>query len=145
MKRTFLASLFVLSVGLIAGQAQTQLATFKAQVPFSFAVGNQILPAGTYQVQRLLGRPGVSDMTGLIVLRSTYPHAYKALVTHLSFGAVTSVGASQLVFTTYAGRHYLSEVRISGETTHQVTGLPQGIERASAHPSEAAVAFAELH
>ncbi len=43
-------------------------------VPFPFVVGNQTLPAGTYQVQRLLGQPVEADQVGMVVIRGIVSH-----------------------------------------------------------------------
>ena len=72
-KRMVIALLCVLGLLAVAGNAHAQTMTFKTRVPFPFVVGNQTLPAGTYQIQRLLGRPGEPDEVGMIVVRSTDP------------------------------------------------------------------------
>jgi len=53
------------------GRAHAQTVTFIAHVPFPFVVGNQTLPPGIYQVQRLMGRPAETDQIGVIVVRRT--------------------------------------------------------------------------
>jgi hypothetical protein len=83
MKKRVIAVVFGLSLLAFAGEGQPQTLTFKMQVPFPFVVGNQTLPAGTYQVQRLLGRPVEADQGGMIVIRSVNPRLYKAVVTNL--------------------------------------------------------------
>jgi len=50
MKKRVIAVVFGLSLLAFAGEGQPQTLTFKMQVPFPFVVGNQTLPAGTYQV-----------------------------------------------------------------------------------------------
>ena len=121
MKNRVLAILSLLSLLAIAGTAHAQTLTFKAHVPFSFVVGNQTLPPGTYQVQRLLGRPAAADQIGMIVVRSADPRVYKAVVTNLAREG--SGDSSQLVFASHAGQRYLSEVHLAGEKSEQIPNV----------------------
>jgi len=106
------------------GRAHAQTVTFIAHVPFPFVVGNQTLPPGIYQVQRLMGRPAETDQIGVIVIRSTDPRVYKAVVTNLvRHSAGSGSGGAHLVFARQAGQHYLSELRIGGEKEHQIPNV----------------------
>jgi len=123
---------------------QAQTITFKASVPFPFVLGNQTLPPGTYQIQRLLGRPADADEVGMIVVRSTDPYVYKAVVTNLVRQSVDSDGNSHLVFARHSGQRYLSEVRIGGERGHQISCVPSGPELTNVDVSQEEVVLADL-
>jgi len=113
-------------------------------VPFPFVAGNQTLPPSTYRVQRLMGRPTDTGKVGIIVLRSTDPRVYKALVTNLVRPPVNSRSGSQLVFADQAGQHYLSAVRIEGEMSHQIAKVPTEFELASSELAQDEIALAGL-
>jgi hypothetical protein len=127
------------------GKAQAQTMTFKAHVPFPFVVGNQTLPAGTYQIQRLLGRPVEADQVGMIVIRSTDPRVYKAVVTNLVRRSPGSRSSSQLMFANHASQRYLSEVGIEGEKGHQIPNVSPESELVGSTASREEVVLAELH
>jgi hypothetical protein len=50
--------------------AGAQVSSFQATVPFPFVVRNQTLPAGTYVVQRFLGKPKSSADVRVMVMKS---------------------------------------------------------------------------
>jgi hypothetical protein len=54
MKIKRLALMGTLMVTLNMPLARAQVSSFRAAIPFSFVVGKQTLPAGTYLVQRFL-------------------------------------------------------------------------------------------
>jgi hypothetical protein len=145
MKHRMLVRLSLL--GLLMGcslqmLAQAQTVTFKASVPFPFVVGTQTLPAGNYQIQRLMGKPSETDRIGIIVLRSTEGRAYRAVVTNLVQSSDED-SRSMLTFSHRDGQHYLSSVSIAGEKPHQIPNAPQELEEAgvnSASPAQVALA-----
>lgn len=145
MRNQAVTILVVLGALAVAAHAQAQTTTFKARVPFPFVVGNQTLPAGIYQVQRLLGRPVEADQVGMIVIRSTDPRVYKAVVTNLVRQPVEARSSSHLVFANRAGRHYLSEVHVQGEKDHQIPNLSHELKLAGSDASQQEVVLAELH
>ena len=145
MKKQVIAILFALSSLFFVANGHAQTTTFKARVPFSFVVGNQILPAGTYQVQRLLGRPAEADQIGVIVIRGTERGVYKAVVTELASQPTESRAGSQLVFATRSGQHYLSEVHVNGEKDHRIANLHGQLELAGPAFSQDEIVLAELH
>jgi hypothetical protein len=145
MKNRVIAILFVVGLLAVVGKAHAQTMTFKTHVPFPFVVGNQTLPAGTYQIQRLLGRPGEADEIGMIVVRSTDPRVYKAVVTNLTHQSLGSGSSSQLVFARHAGQRYLWEVRLEGEKGHQIPNVSPESELVGFQVSQEEVALAQLH
>ncbi len=142
--RIFVSTGILLFAG--AGSAQAQTLNFKADVPFEFVVGERTLPAGSYVLQRMLGRGSVQDQTGMLVLRSDERKVYEAIIT----GTVPQpkhggrVG-SRLVFNSYQGRHYLSQVWISGdEVAHKLSRLPDGGAATAPDDTEVVVLMARL-
>lgn len=115
-----------------------QTATFNVHVPFSFQVGSQILPAGSYRVQRLMGRPTVADESGVIVLRGITVPVYETVLTRLVDQPAGAESRSHLVFGSQAGRHILSEVRIEGEKRQQIPVAEMSLS--DAEPQEPVVA-----
>jgi len=114
---------------LLAASAHAQVAAFQAIVPFPFIVGNQTLPAGTYLVQRFLGKPKSPDSTGLIVMKASNHHIYKVIVTGAS--NIPDAGrkqVSRLIFSTFAGKQYLNRIWVAGDAVaHQLVNIPPAI------------------
>ena len=106
-----------------SGKVPAQTMTFRAYIPFPIVVGNQTLPAGVYQVQRLMGRSAEGDEVGMIVVRSTDPRVYKAVVTNLVGLPEASGKGAQLLFARHGGQHYLSEFHIAGEKGHKISNV----------------------
>jgi len=119
----------VLAVALSASVVQAEVPSFHATVPFSFVVGNQTMPAGTYVVQRYLGQAKDPDTLGVIVMKISDRHVYKVMLT----GTVADRSAerglgSGLIFTTFEGKQYLNRVRLAGDTVvHQLANVPPEI------------------
>jgi hypothetical protein len=105
------------------GKPRAQTMTFRVYVPFPFVVGNQTIPAGVYEVQRLMGRPAGADEIGMIVVRSIQSRVYKAMVTNLAWHPPAPGSSAQLVFARRAGQHYLSGLRIAGEKGHEIPNV----------------------
>jgi len=120
-----------------------QTSTFRAYVPFPFVLANQTLPAGTYQLQRLLGKSLETDEIGVIVVRGADPGVYKAVVTNLLPQPPDLLSNSQLVFARHAGQRYLTEVRFEGEKGHHIPNAPG--ESLGFDPSREEVALVRLH
>ena len=109
----------LLAAMLVSGSAFAQTNTFRAEVPFAFVLGNQELPAGTYQFERLLGRPADSDSIGMIAVRDREHNIYKVVVTALSDANGRSSSACKLVFHQSAGKHYLAQMIVAGDRRSQ--------------------------
>jgi hypothetical protein len=102
MKRTtVLAYLAATLISMGGACAHAQAPRFK--VPFDFTVGNQVFPAGTYQVSY------VTDNAILIQSKGERPHA--ALTT--TYPADPSTGVGKLIFTKYGNQYFLHEVLCS--------------------------------
>lgn len=103
-----------------------QISSFRALIPFPFVVGSQTLPAGTYVVQRFLGKAKNPEDLGVIVMKASDHHVYKVIVTGSSEDrrAARSEG-SELIFTSFKGRQYLDRVWVAGDAlAHQLANVP---------------------
>jgi len=108
MKNRVIATLFVLGLLAVPGNAHAQTMTFKAHVPFPFVVGNQTLPAGTYKFRSLLDSVPGKDTIDVLEVRSVEGHLYRAIVTDVI--ASEQSNNPRLVFTRSDSRVFLSEV-----------------------------------
>jgi hypothetical protein len=116
-----------LMVTLTMPLAGAQVSSFQVTIPFPFVVRNQTLPAGTYVVQRFLGKPKSSDDVRVIVMKSEDRHVYKVLVTG-SGDESRAVGAagSRLIFTSFRGREYLNRICVAGDAViQQLANVPE--------------------
>jgi hypothetical protein len=102
MKRiTALAFLTAALISMGSACAHAQAPGFK--VPFDFTVGNQVLPAGTYQVSY--------DATKNAILIRSQDERFQAFTTTLLADPSTRDG--EVVFTKYGNRYFLHEVLCS--------------------------------
>jgi len=96
-------------LGLLLAAAATpaQEARVKAQIPFDFVVGNQVLPAGEYTVMTEGGAQQA------VWIRSNQS---KAAAVSIAFSCAASGNgeASKLVFHSLGGRYFLSEIWAQG-------------------------------
>ena len=113
MNTRFLKTLSVRAALLLGGLGTLGLAAHassliaKVSVPFEFAAGGAMLPAGEYTVD-------MSEISGVVLLHGASGHSV-ALLTTLS-GALSSTPTSKLIFERRDGMAYLSAVQLSGET-----------------------------
>jgi len=94
-----------LSALTLAADAQSAIA--KASVPFEFAAGGAMMPAGEYTID-------IPDLSGVILLHGA-PGNSVALLTTFS-GAISRESTSRLIFERRDGVVYLSAVEWPGET-----------------------------
>ena len=120
MKKQALALLTMFMAMLASGSAFAQANTFRAEVPFAFVVGNQELPAGSYQFERLLGKPSSQDSIGMLAVRNPERHIYKVVITSLSDAESEKPAAAKLRFRRHDGQSYLEQVSIAGDARSQV-------------------------
>ena len=99
MKRiTALAFLTAALISMASVRAHAQAPAFK--VPFEFTVGNQVLPAGTYQVSYYATKNAI-----LIRGEDERFHAFTSIQP-----ADPSASDSEVVFTKYGNQYFLHEV-----------------------------------
>lgn len=86
-------------------------ATYRADVPFEFAIGNTTLPAGQYNIQTTSGQ--------LILLRGDNGACYFGSI--LKSGYDAPAQQSALVFNHYGDRYFLSAVKTTNATREAPT------------------------
>jgi hypothetical protein len=105
MKRTtvfaFLTAALISMISMGSACAHAQAPAFK--VPFDFTVGNQALPAGTYQVSYY-------PTATMILIRSQDGRFHASTTTHL---ADPSTRDGEVVFTKYGNQYFMHEVLCS--------------------------------
>jgi opacity protein-like surface antigen len=102
MKRiTALAFLTAALISMASARANAQAPAFK--VSFDFTVGNQVLPAGTYQVSY--------DATKTAILIRSQDDRFLASTT--TYLADPSTSDGEVVFTKYGNQYFLHEVHCS--------------------------------
>jgi hypothetical protein len=102
MKRiTVLAFLTATLISMGSACAHAQAPAFK--VPFDFTVGNQVFPAGTYQVSYY-------PTKNAILIRSQDERFHAFTTTH---PADPSTSGGKAIFTKYGNRYFLHEVLCS--------------------------------
>jgi hypothetical protein len=107
LKTFSLRSVFLLgSLAALTTAAHAQSAITKAIVPFEFAAGGAMLPAGEYTIE-------VPDFSGLIVLRGSTGNSV-ALLTTFSGGTTMST-STKLIFERRDGMAYLAAVEWPNE------------------------------
>lgn len=106
------AGVLVLSVVVAAGHAYALETIMKAEIPFEFAVGNQMLPAGEYDVLNLSSGSG-----GLLLRRSD--GSASAMVFTIPTQANDWQEVSKLVFNRYGDHYFLSQIWTAGEKVGQ--------------------------
>jgi hypothetical protein len=95
------------SLGALALGANAQTKIAKASVPFEFAAGGAMMPAGDYTL-------GVSDLSGVILLRGSSGNSVALLSTFP--GTASANSAARLIFERRDGMAYLSAVEWPGQT-----------------------------
>jgi hypothetical protein len=102
MKRTIaLAFLTAALISMGSVCAHAQVTGFK--VPFDFTVGNQVFPAGTYQVSYYAAKKAI-----LIRSQDERFHAFSG-----TYSADPSTSGDVVVFTKYGNQYFLHEVLCS--------------------------------
>jgi hypothetical protein len=113
MNTRFLKTLSVRAALVLGGLSALSLAalaqspTAKASIPFEFAAGGAMMPAGDYTID-------VPDLSGVIFLHGASGNSIALLTT--SSGAVSTTSSARLVFERRDGMAYLSSVELPGET-----------------------------
>jgi hypothetical protein len=97
----FLTAALISMTSMGGARAHAQATEFK--VPFDFAVGNQVFPAGTYQVSYYATK-------NAILIRSQDERFHAFTATHL---ADPSTRDGEVVFTKYGNQYFLHEVLCS--------------------------------
>ncbi|MGC2638520.1 MAG: hypothetical protein WA294_15155 [Acidobacteriaceae bacterium] len=104
MKRTIATAFFAVASLLTAGNVSAQNSAVQANIPFNFAVGNTVLPAGTYTVGS-----ASSQTPEMLLIRNT-DHWKLTTMVMTSAGDVRYAGDSYLVFHKYGDQYFLSQI-----------------------------------
>ncbi len=125
MKISVLTALGIMFVSLATYPVLAQVSAFEATVPFPFVVGNHTLPAGTYTVQRLMGKPKGTHALSVIVMKANDHHVYNVIVTATGEEHHATAKESKLIFTSFKGKEYLNRVWVAGDAVaHQLADVP---------------------
>jgi hypothetical protein len=100
MKRITAIALFAIANLAMAGTSFAQSKTVRANVPFDFTVGKQLLPAGTYAIK--------AESSGLIVIKN-HDKPITVLTIAQQDGA-RSPNQGKLIFHKYGDQYFLSEI-----------------------------------
>ena len=105
---TLRAMLVALGLLLVVSAANAQSARVKANIPFDFVVGNQLMSAGSYLVTPL------ANCTGITVRNTDAPEA--AMVLTHSAQKLDASDKTVLIFHRMGDEYFLSEIWTEGET-----------------------------
>ena len=105
--RSLRAALLLGSLGALTLGAYAQSPIARASVPFEFAAGGAMLPAGEYTVE-------VPEFSGIILIHGSAGNS-AALLSTFS-GTARGTTSAKLIFEKRAGMAYLSAVEWPGET-----------------------------
>jgi hypothetical protein len=100
MKRITATALLAIASLAMAGTSFAQSKRVQANVPFDFTVDNQVLPAGTYRIEK------VSDV---VITIKNHDKAI-SLFTLVDQDGTRSKNGGKLIFHKYGGQYFLSEV-----------------------------------
>ena len=110
MKRQALSLISLLSLLLVAGLAIAQTSNVRANVPFNFAVGSKILPAGTYDIGAISSDPK------MLLLKARDGNS-SMIVGSNSAENPKGAEKSKLVFNRYRDQYFLAEIWVKGATS----------------------------
>ena len=100
MKRITALALFTAATTLAAGNALAQIGGVKATMPFSFIVGNKVLPTGTYTIIP------ATDTT--VAIQDWDKHV--SVLSNVSQDSEQSKNGAELVFDKFGDKYVLREV-----------------------------------
>ena len=130
MKRIAAIAFLAIANFTLAGTSFAQSKGVRADVPFAFTVGNQLLPAGTYTIK--------TESGGFIAIENHDKHIEVLTLVHPD-GAKAPNGG-KLMFHKYGNQYFLSEILCSW-TDVNVT-IPRSntektvqLQQAMAHPN----------
>jgi hypothetical protein len=130
MKNILAIALVLASTLATAGTLSAQDHRIQANVPFSFTVGDQILPAGTYTIGSNPSTPDVLTLTN-----------WEKNVNVITIGRANQSNperANSLVFHKYGDRYFLSQIRSEGASVNVDLTATKAEKRARDQAQEAA-------
>lgn len=130
MKRISAITFFAMAGLIMLGSALAQAQGVRAQVPFDFIVGKQVLPAGAYRVFIERSFNG----SKAVLIQSEDRHITAVNVTSVDENG--SVDDNKLVFAKYGDQYFLHEVRCSAESRAVEFPISKLEKRASAREAQ---------
>jgi hypothetical protein len=106
------SAFFGLGLLLVASAVQAQSNGVKADIPFDFVVGNQMLPAGEYTVSNQ------GSVNQAILIRSDEGNSAALSLTQ-SCSSLNPSAKTKLVFHTMGGRYFLYQIWTQGNYSGQ--------------------------
>jgi hypothetical protein len=101
MKRTIATAFFAVASLLTTGNVSAQENAVQVTIPFNFAVGNTVLPSGTYIV--------TSENPQMVLIRNK-DHWKLASMALINQGDDRYAGEGKLVFNRYGNEYFLSGI-----------------------------------
>lgn len=139
MKKHALTLIGVLSLLMAAGSAYAQTIHVKGDIPFSFIVNKETLPAGQYEFKSL----GLSD--GRVILIRDAEGKPMATVNNQRAESLDTCKETKLVFTRYGSRYFLHQIWVAGEKSgQQLPKSPRETEVARDYNPSTVVILAQL-
>jgi hypothetical protein len=108
MKRIITLAIFIVGVSLaMTNRISAQNSSVTVQVPFDFAVGDHVLPKGTYKIQP----------DGDFLLFNSKEHSASSFFANAWHGDASIDGRSVLSFDVVDGQHFLRKIAATSSTT----------------------------
>ena len=108
MKRIIALAIFIVGISLgMPNRTSAQTSSVYVAVPFDFAVGDRILPRGTYRI----------EPDGDFLLFNSKEHASASVFANVSHGETSIDGRDVLSFDVVDGKHFLRKIASSSATT----------------------------
>jgi hypothetical protein len=101
MKRTIATAFLAVASLLTSGNASAQDSGVQVTIPFNFAVGNTVLPSGTYIVS--------SESEQMVLIRNK-DHWKLASMALINQGNPQYAGEGELVFNRYGNEYFLNQI-----------------------------------
>lgn len=139
MKKHVLTLIGVLSLLMAAGSAYAQTIHVKGDIPFSFIVNKETLPAGQYDFKSL----GLSD--GKVILVRDADGNAVTTINNMRTESMTTCKETKLVFRRYGSRYFLHQIWVAGERSgQQLPKSPRETEVAMDYSPATVVILAQL-
>jgi hypothetical protein len=107
MKRIIALAIFIVGISLtMTNRISAQTATVNVKVPFDFAVGDRVLPKGTYRIQP----------DGDFLLFNCKEHSAESIYANAEHGDASIDGRSVLSFDVVDGKHFLRKIASTSST-----------------------------
>lgn len=109
-KRAFVKATLLMFSMIVAAQVARAEQAMLVNIPFEFAAGNAVLPAGEYRVEKL------GSNSAVLLIRCSDPGASVVLTTNAAVANDLQT-ESKLVFNRYGSRYFLSQVWSRGSSS----------------------------